>query len=253
MVLSYLKYLFNSKTLFSIHSPFIYSFLSNVLSDETSTGVFNKIEKIRKELLKDTSLVKYNDLGAGKRDGLKEVGRIAAGSAVPARYGRLLFRIVRFFMPENMIELGTSLGISAMYQFAATKSSRMITVEGCMDLSLIAERNFLTLGFSNIELMISDFDDAVVNIFECVPKADYVFIDGNHTEEATIRYFRLFLEKHHEHSVFIFDDIHWSKDMERAWDYIRSHPDVKVTVDLFRFGIVLFRKELSRQNFIIRF
>lgn len=231
----------------------MFSFLSNVLRDEVFPGVFNKIEKIRSEMLRDTSLVTYTDLGTGENDGQKEVGRIAAGSAIPPRYGRLLFRIVRYFMPENMIEFGTSLGISAMYQFAATDKSRMITVEGCREISIRAERNFLALGLHNIKLINSDFDEAIVNIFSSIPKADYVFIDGNHTEEATIRYFRKLLEKHHEYSVFIFDDIHWSKGMERAWDYIRLHPDVKVTVDLFRFGIVLFREELSRQNFIIRF
>ncbi|MBK9358768.1 MAG: class I SAM-dependent methyltransferase [Bacteroidales bacterium] len=82
---------------------------------------------------------------------------------------------------------------------------------------------------------------------------DYAFIDGNHTKEATLRYFGQLVKHAGNNSVYIFHDIHWSAEMEQAWNEIKNHEKVIITIDLFHMGLVFFRKELSRQHFIIRF
>ena len=82
-------------------------------------------------------------------------------------------------------------------------------------------------------------------------QVDMVYFDGNHQEKATIEYFNQCLAKAHENSIFIFDDIYWSKGMKKAWEFIKGHSDVTVTIDLFEVGIVFFKKDQTKQNFTI--
>ncbi|MEP7128428.1 MAG: SAM-dependent methyltransferase, partial [Chitinophagales bacterium] len=74
-----------------------------------------------------------------------------------------------------------------------------------------------------------------------------------HRKEPTMNYFRQAIEFINDDSIFIFDDIHWSAEMKAAWNSIKAHPQVTLTIDLFFFGIVFFRKQLSKQDFILRF
>ncbi|HEU0137328.1 MAG TPA: class I SAM-dependent methyltransferase, partial [Flavobacterium sp.] len=76
--------------------------------------------------------------------------------------------------------------------------------------------------------------------------------DGNHQKVATLRYFDLLLPTVTNDSVWIFDDIHWSRDMEDAWEEIKAHPKVTVTIDTFQWGIVFFRKEQRKEDFFVR-
>jgi len=56
----------------------------------------------------------------------------------------------------------------------------------------------------------------------------------------------------HNNSIFIFDDIYWSQEMQKAWKEIQQHPEVRVTIDTFYWGLVFFRKEQAKEHFKIR-
>jgi predicted O-methyltransferase YrrM len=88
---------------------------------------------------------------------------------------------------------------------------------------------------------------------EKLTHVDLAYIDGNHRKKPTLDYFYSILPYLENHSVIAIGDIHWSAGMEDAWSTIKSHPSVYVTVDLFYLGLVFFRKELSREHFIIKF
>ena len=124
----------------------------------------------------------------------------------------------------------------------------------------VAKGHFEKLSASNIHQVTGNFDDEIVPSIrrflsrKAKPASlDFVFFDGNHHKEPTLRYFLQSLEYANNNSVFVFDDIRWSPEMEEAWKEIREHPQVTITVDLFFMGIVFFRKELAKQNFVIRF
>jgi hypothetical protein len=40
--------------------------------------------------------------------------------------------------------------------------------------------------------------------------------------------------------------------MEEAWNIIKEHSLVTVTIDVFQWGIVFFRREQPKEHFIIR-
>ena len=109
------------------------------------------------------------------------------------------------------------------------------------------------MELQNIEQHVGNFDDVLPKILSEKEKIDFVFFDGNHRKEPTLNYFRQCLDKVHEGSVFIFDDIYWSLEMKEAWSEIKMNEQVTVTLDLFYLGIVFFRKEQVKQHFIIRY
>jgi len=257
-LISYLRYLHKSGTRHSVHSPFVYSLIDEVIRNKTEHPEFDEIRKLREILLRKSRLIEITDFGAGAKHKSYEhrfesVAAIARKSAVPEKYGRLLFRLVEHFKPDTIIELGTALGISTLYMAKANPRAKVFTVEGCTTRSEQAVNNFNLLKARNIILHIGRFDIILPDMTEQAGKLDFAFIDGHHTRKATLSNFRKLLKISHNDTVFVFDDIHWSKDMENAWQEISGHEQVTVSIDLFRMGIVFLRKELSRQKFVIRF
>jgi len=252
VLIPYIKYILTAETLFRVHSPFAYNFL-NIITKDRRIPEFDAIEGLRSQMLQEKRIINFIDYGA--RQGIYSIPlkSVASRSLKKPKYSRLLYRIVKYLSPESIIEFGTSLGISTCYMYLASETKTLTTVEGCSEIAEIAAKNFKTKGCDKIHLINKTFDEAIQQDFGNPQAVDLVFIDGNHTKEATIRYFEYFVSKHHNNSVFMFDDIHWSKGMEEAWLYIRSHQSVTTTIDLFQLGIVFFKKELSKQNFIIRY
>ena len=257
--LKYLKYYWQSSNGkgHGIHSPFIYRFVREVLSNKDRDHSGEDIERLRASLKKDSTRITIEDFGAGSAVSAsreRSIGQIARSAAKPRKYGQLLYRIVRFNKPAILLELGTSLGISTAYLALGNPEGSVTTLEGATELARRARSNLDSLGITNVEIVEGNFDKTLLSVLETMPQVDLAFIDGNHRQEPTLRYFQLLLFKTHEDSVLVFDDIHWSSEMERAWSYIKDHPRVTCTVDLFFVGLVFFRKEFKeKQHFTIRY
>ena len=251
-LIKYFKYLFSARTAHGIHSPFVFDLYNEVINKKGDYYSFDKIEHLRKKLLLSKKEIDVTDLGTGK-SGKRIVGEIAGRSLKEKKYCELLFRLVYHFKPTAILELGTSLGITTSYLASANKNAKVITIEGCPNTAAEAKKSFESLGLNNIETVTGDFENVLSSVI-CHPSSvDFIFFDGNHRKEPTLKYFEQCLEVAHNDSVFVFDDIHWSDEMEEAWEEIKSHPDVRVTIDLFFLGLVFFRKEQVKENFIIRF
>lgn len=254
----YLVYLFHAKNRHGIHSPFVYDFNCNILNDKSQYPEYLIVENQRRQLLRNPNLIEVIDFGAGKSKigystHLRRVKDIAVRSGIPVKYGRLLHRLVRHFKPLVILEMGTSLGISAMYQSSAAPDSRFLAMEGCASTAEFALSNLNAIGSTNVHITMGNFDNVLPGLLEQTGTIDFAFIDGNHTKAATLNYFNQLLKHADNDSVYIFHDIHWSAEMEQAWEEIKKHEKVSVTIDLFYMGLVFFRKELSREHFILRF
>lgn len=257
-LMAYLRYLVKSGSRHSVHSPFVYTLVDKVFKNRTERPALREISERRRKLLRKSQMIEITDFGAGSKrkkyeHRFESVASIVRKSAVSEKYGRLLFEIVNFFKPHTIIELGTSVGISASYMAMANPQARLLTVEGCTTKSEQAQQNFEALKISNITQHIGRFDIVLPDLLKQAGEVDFVFIDGNHTYEATMANFNALLKISNNDTIFVLDDIHWSAGMEKAWDEIIVHKKVTVSIDLFRMGIVFLRKELSKQNFVIRF
>jgi predicted O-methyltransferase YrrM len=240
-----------------MHSPFVFDFITKILNDDRKFYAYDSIEMQRQLFLQDQRSLVVDDFGAGSRVEKKRartVAEIAKSSLKPAKYGQLLFRMIDYYGPENILELGTSLGITTAYLASSKLGSQVTTFEGASEVAEIAKEGFMKQGLKNIELIEGNFDETLQPIINKVQSVDFAFIDGNHRYEPTVRYFRTLLPRIHEDSILVFDDIHWSAEMENAWQTIKNDPAVTLSIDLFFIGIVFFRKEqLVKQAFKIRF
>lgn len=240
-----------------IHSPFVFDFIKNVSNDNRNFYAYQQIENLRRQLLKNETIIEVEDFGAGSaisKTNKRTVSEIVKSAAKSEKLGKLLFRIANYYQPKTMIELGTSAGLSSAYLASALPNSKLITIEGSAVISEIAKKNFYALGLSNIELLTGNFDDILPKILAKHPVIDFAFVDGNHRKQPTINYFDLLIQHIGDFSVLIFDDIHWSSDMEEAWQEIKNDERVMLTIDLFFLGIVFFKSDFkTKQHFIIRF
>ncbi|OJJ15134.1 SAM-dependent methyltransferase [marine bacterium AO1-C] len=256
MLKAYLLHLMKAKTAYSLHSPFVFDLYTRCINHSKSFEAFHSIEKLRSSLLHNPQLIEVTDLGAGSRKNkqdFRKVNAIARHSMSSRKVSELLFRLVDYFQPQHILELGTSLGINTLYLAKAQPSAQVTTMEGCPNIASIARKNFKSQQVESIQLMEGNIDKTLPYFLDNASKLDFVFLDANHREAPTIRYFEQCLAKSHEDSVFILDDIYWSQGMQRAWEQIQKHPQVMLTIDLFRVGLVFFRNKQPKQHFKLRF
>jgi predicted O-methyltransferase YrrM len=240
-----------------IHSPFVFDFVINVLNDKTSYPAYQSTEKIRKQLLSDSTIIEVEDFGAGSsviKTNKRVVSAIAASSLKPKKYAQLLYRIVAYYKPETIVELGTSFGITTDYLAAANETTKVFTCEGSAAIASIAKQNFEVLQLKNVRLIEGDFAKTLSPLLANLSKIDFAFADGNHRKEPTLNYFQQLLNHSTATTILVFDDIHWSAEMEGAWNAIKQHPQVTLTIDLFFIGIVFINPDFKiPQHFSIRF
>lgn len=241
-----------------IHSPFVFEFVQQVLVPKIHIAAASDIERMRQQLKISQQEILLDDFGAGSRvvkQSKRSIATIARSSLKSRKYSSLLARMVAFYQPASIIELGTSLGITAAYMAAANPNATVYTIEGAQVVAAVANKNFEILGLKNIHSYVGNFDIVLPELLQQINKVtDFVFIDGNHRLQPTLQYFHWLLKHSNEDTIMIFDDIHWSKEMEQAWHEIQNNPAVTATIDLFFIGIVLFRKSFkSKQHFTIRF
>lgn len=240
-----------------VHSPFVFDFITKVLNDKRHFYAYNAVEQLRDALTRNNTLLEVEDFGAGSVTGDKKqrsIAAIAKHAAKPKKYGRLLFRMANYYHPAIMVELGTSLGLSAAYFAMGNAAAQVFTCEGAPAVAAAAKKNFQTLGIGNVDITTGNFDTTLAPLLQKINIVDLAFIDGNHRKEPTLQYFEQLLEKAGPQTILIFDDIHWSKGMEAAWEVIKNHPRILLTIDLFFIGIVFFRTDFKvKQHFTIRF
>lgn len=240
-----------------IHSPFVFEFITKVLNDNYQYEEFARIEKLRKKMFLDNTSIEVEDFGAGSavsKNTKRKIASIAKNASKTKKYSQLLFRMVKFYKSNCILELGTSLGITTAYLASANPAAKVITIEGAKEIAVKARENFKSLGLDNIQIIEGNFDQQLPSVINHLSSVDFVFIDGNHRQEPTERYVRQLMPKLHEGSIVVFDDIRWSREMEKTWENIKNLPAVRCSIDLFFLGVIFFRKEFGeKQHFTIRF
>lgn len=253
VVQAYSKYLFSSKNQYGVHSPFLFDYLTKGLKNKTNTAT-KKAISFRRNLLQDQREIQVTDFGAGSKvfkSNKRSISRIAATAGMTKKRGRLLTKTASHFKPKEILEIGTSLGIATAFMHVGAPDAKITTLEGCPSTAGIADEYFKKHHFKNIEVVIGEFSDTLDNVLKN-KNYDMIFFDGNHQKQPTLEYFEKCLTSAHEESIFIFDDIHWSKEMESAWEEIKNHPRVSLTADTFQWGLVFFSSGRQKQHLTLR-
>ncbi|WP_133758724.1 O-methyltransferase [Gelidibacter sediminis] len=252
-LLSYINFILKSTNQHGIHSPFVYNLVTKCFYDRSKHEAYAEIASYRRELFKNTDVIHITDFGSGSKvfkTNDRPINAIAKTSGTSLKNTKLLYRLVNYFKPDHVLELGTNLGIGTHAMALAHPSANITTIEGCPELLKVATQNFSDKKLTNIKSIQGDFNTTLIKL----PQStwDFIFFDGHHSKESTLAYFEMLLPTAHNDSIFVFDDIYWSNGMTEAWEIIKNHPQVTVTVDTFNWGIVFFRREQLKQHFKIR-
>lgn len=242
----FFKFYWQAQTKYTIHSPFVFSLIEEVIEDQRIYYDFSALQRLRMLLEKDATKLQVTDLGAGSRvdnQTSRSIASITKSAVSPKWQCEFLFRLVHYLQPQNRLELGTSLGLSSLYQYIPLRKAPFYTLEGCPNIAKVAATNFKKLKATQIHQFIGNFDQTLPQALEKMERLDYVFLDGNHQMKPTLSYFETCLQYSHKDTVFVFDDIYWSDDMLAAWEAIKAHPKVTLSIDLFFVGLIFLRTE----------
>jgi predicted O-methyltransferase YrrM len=253
-IVHFIKHRLKAHSLNDIHSPFVFDLAEKVLKSNEEFYVFKAIEFERKKLLASSKTLSVQDFGAGSKtlvSNQRMVKDIAKTSLKPAKYAQLLFKIINHLHYKNIVELGTSLGITTAYLASSAKDINVLSLEGSDTIANEAKKVHENLRLDNIELLIGEFDTTLESAAKKMPTIDLLYIDGNHRKVPTLKYFEHFLPQLHNNSLVVFDDIYWSKEMTESWKEIKQHSKVNVTIDIFEMGLVFLRTEQPKQHFKI--
>ncbi|MCV9930965.1 class I SAM-dependent methyltransferase [Flavobacterium sp. LS1R47] len=254
---SYLKFLWNSKNEHAVHSPFVFNLLTKCFYDKKTKPEYAILSAYRKSFLQNKNTIEVTDLGAGSRvfkDNTRQISKIAKTAGISPKRAELLFRITAYFKPDNILEIGTSLGLATSALALGNPKATVTTLEGCPETAKEAQLQLQKFNCANVKSVVTEFESYFKSLQLGLKTKNYdlIYFDGNHSKKATLDYFELLLPTISNDTVWIFDDIHWSSEMEEAWEIIKNHSKVKVTIDTYQWGLVFFRYEQEKEHFIIR-
>lgn len=251
----YLKFLVKSTNKHGVHSPFVFDLVTKCFDKKTSKDKVIVVANYSEELKQNNSIIKVTDFGAGSRvfkDEMRVVSDVLKNVSISKKEASLLIRMISYFDYKNILELGTSLGIGTLSLALGNKNAVITTLEGCPETIKIPKNSLKKYVNNTINFIEGEFSKTLPIVLEN-KEYDLIYFDGNHQKKPTINYFEQCLKSINNETVFVFDDIYWSKEMTEAWQYIKNHKKVTLTIDTYHLGFVFFRKEqFEKEHFIIR-
>ncbi len=243
-------------TLHSIHSPFLYQFIRSAFDLDRTYYPFLAIEGLREILGASEQKIGIQDFGAGSKthdSSVRSIQSIVRSSSSGQNKCHLLFNTVHFFRPSCILELGTNLGLATLYMASTDPSTKVTTVEGDPSLFALAKAHFEKYNTNNNIIAVNATFEDFLNKAKRLDGYDLIYIDGHHSGEATLNYYRYFSGYDTNEKIVIIDDIHWSKDMEDAWRTIREDMCFGVSLDIFQMGFLFLMprfKQVEHFNYI---
>ena len=253
----YVKHQWRAQGNHLLHSPFVFDFYRHALKAKRSATV-DAIAQFSKELKRDKRSLTRTDFGAGhggKGGGTYEssVAETARRSSRRRKEGALLHNLVKYYQPKRLLELGTHLGISSLYQASALDDDAQLkTLEGDPALAALAREHIQQFDFQQVEVIEGAFTETLPSLQMETYKPDFVFLDGDHRYQPTMDYVHAILPHMPNESILILDDIYWSKGMAQAWEEVQTIPELTVTIDLFFFGVAFVKRPQKKQHFVLR-
>lgn len=237
---------------YSLQAPFIaalYQDLKTFLKDPSKQH--QDLENVRHLLLNDHEVLEIEDYGEGSKKLKKQKFRKTSDITRHSTTGQKFSRIYQFFCSLtpalHVLELGTCVGINTLYLERAVKGD-LFSFEGAKALWLKAQQ--YRKG-QHTTYLLGDIREELPLHLQKRPIVDFALIDATHNYQGTTTYFKMLLPHLHEGSIIIIADIHWSKEMELAWNEIKIHQLVSLSLDFYECGVLFFKKGLAKSHYIL--
>lgn len=259
-VFSYLRHVLTAwnTTGEGIHSPSLFYIVRFLFRDKNSYYCFETIEQRRASLLANRDVVEVIDYGScGCPSGMRVMRRISDVAKYQlecAQVQQVLFRLLAYMnegehRPLEILELGTSLGITTTYLASVDSKNRVMSFEGSSSIASLARKQWQLLGLENIECVEGRIEDTLYN--NARARLDFVYVDANHTYEATMEYVHFLLDRMSPKGIVVVDDIHYSREMYRAWEELKKDKRVTSSMDLFHVGLLFVNPYYMKRHYTI--
>lgn len=252
---AFIRFLLKSKTKHDAHSPYLFKFIEEVFESKDSPTQISELLLFKKKLLKNNLPIHVFDFGTGSEkypEYTTSIRNQAKRSLKSDKEVHLFNRLTHWFKPQIVIELGTSFGITTMAIAKASPDGIIYTLEGCPNTSGIAKSAFNQFQCTNINLVTGNINDTLNLVLSDLTHVDLAFIDANHNFKNTLEYYFKIKPLLNRNSLIIFDDIHWSKGLNRAWNEIILDDDIRLSVETWNLGFAFLNPDLSKQHFVLR-
>ncbi|MCX6237045.1 MAG: hypothetical protein NTY07_05705 [Bacteroidia bacterium] len=231
-----------------IHSPFLFHLITAVIEDRhrlpeykilkgLKNNVLNLLDDFRKPLL--TEVYPQFKLSSSKS------GKLYKKVELPIRYGKIVFRLIRYFKPSSIINYGPTFGVNLALMAMANNDSIVYQLINNSACEVLCKELLKDSAFSNIQFLPEN------SVPEVNP--EFIMINFSDNPDMSRSVVQKYLRLHGDDDVLIIRGIHESQEMETIWLEMIASESVRVSLDLFEIGIALFRKELQKENFIHRF
>lgn len=238
----FLSYHWRAKGNLRLHSPKAFE-LHQVLQSRKGKFKNNWYRDYRKHWLQMEESMDFVD-SYSKENGTewvaKKISNQCLQSSLSRSYCNILGAVTKWRNPQGVLEVGTGFGFSSMAILQQLEPSAGLL---SIDLNAALQQQLAEAVpppfRDQLELTAGAFDERLPELVQAGRKFDLFYIDGHHEREATLAYFDLCLQMAAEDAVFVFDDINWSAGMRKAWERIEADERVRISIDLFRFGIAM--------------
>jgi hypothetical protein len=201
-----------------IHSPFLFYLITEVIENKERLPQFKSFKLLNKELYKKIEL--------------------------PEKYRQIVFHLIREFKPSSIIHYGPTLGFDLAILATANIDSRVYQVNNDPFCELISKRLLNDSAIVNIQFVPEN------SIPEINP--EFVLLNCFNNSDLSQSLIQNYINQHSDDGVLIIRGIHESKEMEAIWKEAIASQSIRVSLDLFAIGIILFRKGLQKENFILK-
>ena len=253
-VKSFLLFILKSTNQHGVHSPFVYNLVTKCFYQKTNPTKINSINNVKKWIYASNKIITITNFGSDTKVFNKYNSKIASASKIACISNRkyaILIRILNYFEPNNILEIGTSIGLETASLSIGNLKAKINTLEDCEDTAVNTQKLFDTFKLKNIQITVGEINEILPSILTN-NQYNLIYFNGNHQKETTLHYFNLCLKSVHNDSIFIFDGINLSSEMQEGWLTIKKHPKVTISIDTFFLGLIFFRKEQQKEHFTIR-
>ncbi|WP_297905777.1 SAM-dependent methyltransferase [uncultured Parabacteroides sp.] len=238
---------------FGVHSPFVFNLITKVIEEKCSYYSFYDIELLRKQLLFREEKITYPDWQNKGELKTRSIGEIVKREAIKPNHGALLFRLTNYFKSKNILQLGTTMGLSTLYLTSYATGLKCIALENIPEFATIARQAFAKEGRNPVDLRIGNYKDLLPEALKDISSLDFVFFNTLYEQQNNLWLFNECIKHAQNDTVFVFEGIKANREMREFWEEIRICPEVTVTLDLYSLGIVLFNKKLHKRDYIVYF
>jgi len=230
-----------------IHSPFLFYLITEVIENNEKLPQFKSFKQLKKKVLdliddpSDSSVKKIYDQFDIRYTKSK---KLCKKIELPEKYQQIVFHLIREFKPSLIIHYGPTLGVNPAILATANLDGLVYQVNNDPPCKLISKKLLNDSGIPNIQFIP---ENSVPNI-----NSEFVLLNCFNNPDFSQSMIQNYINQHSNDGVLIIRGIHESNEMESMWQNTIAHQNIRVSLDLFEIGILLFRKGLQKENFILK-